>query len=199
MRHPEAPDFVAATQESEMATVRERGDPKDRDRRPRRDEHEDGQRNDAERAPRRGEDDGGGERGKAQHQQPARTTSLLTTAAIALICGVIGAMGYSYFFGSKSDESSAKQANSEAGSNKESSVKSKAGGGSDAESAKESSTQPPGSSSTSGSVSRQDSDDLKQMLRTLNQRIDRVDERVDRLTELLSLAVPLLQRIAPKN
>ena len=33
----------------------------------------------------------------------------------------------------------------------------------------------------------------------LNRQIDRLGERVDRLQELLSLAVPLLQRIAPKN
>jgi hypothetical protein len=33
----------------------------------------------------------------------------------------------------------------------------------------------------------------------LNRRLDRLSEQVDRVHELLSLAVPLLQRIAPKN
>jgi len=33
----------------------------------------------------------------------------------------------------------------------------------------------------------------------LKQRIDRFGEQVDRIQQLLSLAVPLLQRIAPKS
>ena len=75
-------------------------------------------------------------------------TNLLITAAVALISGVIGAMGYSYFFGPKPDESSSSQSKTEAGSNKESSSKSKSGGGSNPESAQESSTQ----ASTSSSI-----------------------------------------------
>ena len=41
--------------------------------------------------------------------------------------------------------------------------------------------------------------ELKDQMRILSQRIDQLGERVDRLQTLLSLAVPLLQRIAPKN
>jgi hypothetical protein len=35
--------------------------------------------------------------------------------------------------------------------------------------------------------------------RNLNQMIDRLGERVDRLQTMLGVAVPLLQRIAPKS
>ena len=50
-----------------------------------------------------------------------------------------------------------------------------------------------------GPSSAQAADDLKQQIMSLSKRIDRLGERVDRLQELLSLAVPLLQRIAPKQ
>jgi hypothetical protein len=39
-------------------------------------------------------------------QQPSTMKILLISAGTALLCGVIGAMGYSYFFGSESDKSS---------------------------------------------------------------------------------------------
>ena len=42
-------------------------------------------------------------------------------------------------------------------------------------------------------------DQTRQQIRNLDGQIDRLGERVDRLQQLLSLAVPLLQRIAPKN
>ena len=54
-------------------------------------------------------------------------TNLLITAAVALISGVIGAMGYSHFFGPKPGEPASSQSKTEAGSNKESSSKTKSG------------------------------------------------------------------------
>ena len=42
-----------------------------------------------------------GEDGSRQ-QQPSMMKNLLITAGVALVCGVIGAMGYAYFFGPKS-------------------------------------------------------------------------------------------------
>ena len=136
---------------------------------------------------------------RSHSEQPSMMTNLLITAAVALICGVIGAMGYSHFFGPKPGEASSSQSKTEAGSNKESGAKSKSGGGSDTESAKESGTQASTASAIPGVSSAQEVDELKQQIRNLNQKIDRLGERVDRLQQLLSLAVPLLQRIAPKN
>ena len=47
--------------------------------------------------------------------------NLLITAVLSLISGVIGAMGYSHFFGDKSGEPSWCQSRTEGGSNQESS------------------------------------------------------------------------------
>ena len=39
---------------------------------------------------------------RSRQKQPSMMKSILITAGVALVCGVIGAMGYSYFFGPKS-------------------------------------------------------------------------------------------------
>jgi hypothetical protein len=139
------------------------------------------------------------ERDRGQPQHHSMMTSLLITAAVALISGVVGAMGYSHFVDSKSGEPSAAPSKSEAGSSKETRSGSKGGGGSNTDSAKESSAQALTSSSTSGFGATQEGENLKQQIVNLNKRIDRLGEDVARLQELLSLAVPLLQRMAPKQ
>ena len=80
-------------------------------------------------ASRRDEDDRGDRPDQAQPQprQPSMMTNLLVTAAVALISGVIGAMGYSQFFGPKPGESSSSQSKTEAASNRESSSKQQVG------------------------------------------------------------------------
>jgi len=186
-----------------MQTARDRGEPKDSDpdQSRRRDDHENWQPDDADRAPTRNEDDRGHQRDQAQPQphRPSMLPSLLITAVVALISGVIGAMGYAYLSGSKPGEASSSHTKSEAGFNQESSSTTRSGGGSNAGSAQESSTQSSTSPSMQGSSSGQDADTLKEQITKLNRRIDRLGEAVDRLQQLLSLAVPLLQRIAPKN
>jgi hypothetical protein len=196
-QHSQTAVSVETPQGVKPETGRDRGEVQDRDlhRGPRRDEHQGSQRVDADRAPRR-EEDGGDQRGQAgpQPQQPSMMKNLLITAAVALVCGVIGAMAYAHFFGSKSDRSSSSQTKHEAGANQGSSSRTKSGGGSHAETAPTST-----SSSVRGSRSAQGADALNEQIKDLTWRIDRLGERVDRLQQLLSLAVPLLQRIAPKD
>ncbi len=120
-------------------------------------------------------------------------------AAVGLVCGVLGAMGYLYFFGPKPGDASSSQSKTDAGSNQESSSGGKSGGGSNTVSAKDSGTQASTSTSVPGLSSAQEASELKQQIRDLNQRINRLGEEVDRVEQLLSLAVPLLQRIAPKH
>ena len=62
-------------------------------------------------------------------QQPSMMKSLLITAGVALVCGVIGAMGYSYFFGPKSEGPFVGRAQnkSDSGSKTESGPKEKSG------------------------------------------------------------------------
>ena len=69
--------------------------------------------------------------------------NILVTGWVALVCGVIGAMGFAYFFGPKSKGSSSEgsQGESDSGSKKESGPKEKAGGGESKESGKESNAQ----------------------------------------------------------
>ncbi len=159
--------------------------------------HQDRQRDNVDRAPRRDEDQRGSQPGNAQplQQSPSTMTILLITATVALISGVVGAMGYTHYLGPKLGEHATSQSKSGTGSNTESNFKSE----SDGASAKESSTQASTSSSIQGSSSAQDADGLKEQIKSLNRRIDRLGEQVDRVQQLLSLAVPLLQRIAPKN
>ena len=144
-------------------------------------DHQNLQRVDTERAARRDPD----ERAQAHPnlRQPASSANPILTAVIALVCGVAGAAGYSYFFAPKPAEPS--QSKTESGSDKKSS--------SGATQTADTQSLAPGSSSA------QAADDLKQQIMSLSKRIDRLGERVDRLQELLSLAVPLLQRIAPKQ
>jgi TolA-binding protein len=125
--------------------------------------------------------------------------NLMLTAVVALGCGVLGAMGYSHYISPKPGESSSSQTKTDAGSKKASSPKSEAGGKGNTESAKDAGTEASAASSIPGLSPAQEVVELKQQIRDFNQKIDRLGERVERLQTLLSVAVPLLQRIAPKN
>ena len=120
--------------------------------------------------------------------QHSSTMSSIMVMAVSLICGAVGAMGYSYFLGPKSSEPSS-QSESNAASGNESGSRGGSGRTPGAESA----------TNSSAAASPEESGDLKQQIMSLNKRIDRLGERVDRLQELMSLAVPLLQRLAPKQ
>ena len=49
-------------------------------------------------------------------RQPSMLSHLLITGSVALICGVLGAMGYSHFFGPKPASRASSQSKTEAGS-----------------------------------------------------------------------------------
>jgi len=146
-------------------------------------------------------DDHGDQRDQAQPRprQPLMLKNLLITATVAAIFGVLGAMGYSHFFGSKSGEPSSSRSMTEAGSSQESSSKTMSDGGPNTDSANASSNGASTSSPIPGSSSAKEAEELKRQIMDLKQRIDRFGEQVDRIHQLLSLALPLLQRIAPKS
>jgi hypothetical protein len=131
-------------------------------------------------------------------RQRSMMMNITISAAIALACGVIGAMGYSHFFGTNSEASSSRST-TETGKGQGSAAKSQAGSGSSTGSAQQSSVQASNPPSISGFSSAQEAEDLKQRLRNLNLKIDQLGEQVDRLQQLLSLTVPLLQRTVPKS
>jgi hypothetical protein len=132
-------------------------------------------------------------------RQPSLLLSLLLTGAVGLICGVIGAMGYQHYVGSKAGALGASQSHAEAGSSQLSSSKTKSEGDPKSESAKQSSSQGPSSSPGPGSTAAVEAEELKEQISNLSRRMDRLGQEVERLQQLLSLAVPILQRIAPKS
>jgi hypothetical protein len=137
----------------------------------------------------KGHDARGKERGEPQPQLQPRQTSMMTIVAVAavvsLISGAIGAMGYTHYVAPKSNGSPASQSHSGSGANSQSP-----------------STRSSGETAASGTSELRVGDEaaeLKQQIINLNKRIERLGEQVDRLQELLSLTVPLLQRMAPKH
>lgn len=122
-------------------------------------------------------------------------TNLLMTAVIALACGALGAMGYAHFFAPGQADPQTSNSHTEA----KSIAKASAGKTSGQQSTPTSDGEPANSSSGSGSTSGHELSELKQEITSLGQRIDRLGQQVDRIQTMLSLALPLLQRMAPKN
>jgi hypothetical protein len=112
-----------------------------------------------------------------QQQQPSMTKNLLITAGVALLCGVIGAMGYSYFSGSKSGESEQSEGKNEQAKSQQSGSAKK---------------------SIPGFSSAEDADTLKKQIMDLMQRVDRLNERVDRMTRPRDDTPPVLRTMQIK-
>ena len=126
-------------------------------------------------------------------RQPSMLIHMLITAVVSLCCGAVGAMGYSHFFGPDPGDPHPSHSQADAGLHKESTANGKSGEGSTAEPAHDPSIQ----ASTASSM--HEFNELKEQITKLGQRIDRLGEQVDRTQTMLSLALPLLQRISPKN
>jgi hypothetical protein len=191
VRHPDLPDSVATTHGGEMETARDRGEANDRD--------QDRKEQQADRPASRPTDSDrpqpardANDRTEAHHQarHPSMMTNLLVTAAVSLTCGAIGAIGYTHFFGPTASDPSSSHSQTETPSTSESSSTQSGRGP-----ATTALTQP----GAGMAKIADEASELKQQIMNLNKRIERLGERVDRLQELLSLAVPLLQRIAPKH
>jgi hypothetical protein len=131
-------------------------------------------------------------------QQPSLMKHLLITASVALTCGVLGAMGFSYFFGSKSGGASPdhSKATSNSNSQKKSGPQKNEAGGESKQDAEGSIAQ--SSSSLPGFTSAQDADTLKQQILGLMQRIDQLHERVDRMSRPRDETPPVLQTMQIK-
>ena len=132
---------------------------------------------------------------RSRQHQPSMMKNLLITAGVALVCGVIGAMGYAYFFGPKSKGSSSEgsQGKSDSSSKKESGSEEKSGGGESKQSGKESDAQASTTNSIPGVSSAKDADMLKQQIKDLSRRVDQLRERVDGVTQPTD-ATPLALR-----
>ncbi len=127
-----------------------------------------------------------------RQQGPSTMRNLLVTAGVALICGVIGAMGYSYFFESKDDKSG------DSSQEKKASSSSKSGGGGNSKNSGKESNAPSTSSAIPGFTSSDDAETLKKQIMDLMQRVDRLGERVDRMTRPKEETPPVLRTMQIK-
>ena len=134
-----------------------------------------------------------GEDGSRQ-QQPSMMKNLLMTASVALVCGVIGAMGYSYFFGPKSAGPKSKESQGKSDSGPEK----KSGSAESKESGKGSSAHASTTSSLPGLSPAQDVDMLKQLITDLSRRVDHLRERVDGVTLPMDATPPALRKMQVK-
>ena len=121
---------------------------------------------------RRGDQEDRGE-DRSPQQQPSMMKNLLTTAGVALVCGVIGATGYAHFFGpkpegSRSDQS---QGESDSGSKNDSGSEEKSSGAENKASGKESTAQASATNSVPGVSSTKDADMIKQQIKDLSRRV----------------------------
>ena len=132
---------------------------------------------------------------RSRQHQPSMLKNLLITAGVALVCGVIGAMGYAYCFGPKSKGSSPKGSQGKSGSSskKESGSEEKSGGGESKQSGKESDSQASTTNSISGVSWVKDADMLKQQIKDVSRRVDQLRERVNGVTQPTD-ATPLALR-----
>ncbi len=136
----------------------------------------------------------------SRQQQPSMMKNLLITAGVALACGVIGAMGYSYFFGPKSagPKSKESQGKSDSGSTKDSGPEKKSGSAESKESGKGSNAQASTKNSIPGVSPAKDADMLKQLITDLSRRVDHLRERVDGVTLPTDATPPALRKMQIK-
>jgi hypothetical protein len=181
-----------------MTTALNRGEPRDgdQDRNRQGGDHLDSQREDTQRGTRPAAAASRTEPAQTHRQpeRPSRMRNFLVIIAVAVIGGTVGAMGNAYFFGKQAGDRSEAQKRSTGNSSAETTADQSA-----QTQANESSKQAPAGAPIPGIGSAQEVEELKQQIRNLNQRINGLNEKVDRLQDLLSLAVPLLQRLAPKS
>ena len=112
-------------------------------------------------------------------EAPSLMMTLLFTGLVALVCGMVGAAAYSYFFGSsRSDDSqssgqNAQSKNSTSSKSSSSQKSSGSGSGSMADSGKE----------IPGFTASDDADTLRKQNEHLAERIDQLSQRVDQMSQ----------------
>jgi chaperonin cofactor prefoldin len=128
-------------------------------------------------------------------RRPSMMKNILMTAGISLICGVVGAAGYSHFFGPKSADASAAKNKPDSKSVKASDGKKKSSF-SGTESVMESNSR--GASSIPGFTASEDADTLKKQIADLMERVDGLSARIDRLSRPKDETPPVLHTMQIK-
>jgi hypothetical protein len=140
-----------------------------------------------------------------QKQKPSRKGSsmwkqLVITGAVALVCGVAGAMGYAYAFGGKVKEAAPDQSQSKSdpGSKKLSISATKSLGGQAAQTDNESKAQVAGTKSKATVQTPAQAALLMQQVKDLTQRVDNLRGRVEELTRPIDETPPVLRMMQIK-
>ena len=124
----------------------------------------------------------GGDRGQPA-LAPSLTRILLFSGLVALVCGVVGAWGYSYFFGGKSKSEDQKQSSSGGkksggGSEQGKSGSGKKSKGSDEEEAGSASNE---ADTIPGFTTAEDADSLRKQIGHVTERLDALQHRLDQI------------------
>ena len=123
--------------------------------------------------------------------QPSLMKNLLVTAGVAAICGLVGAVGYSYFFGSESGKNSSDPSQGKS----QSSSSSSGSGGSKQDSDQGKSHHSDAGSKAMLAAATNEVNSTNQQLVDLMVRVDRLSERVDKMVRPHDQATPLLQSV----
>jgi hypothetical protein len=115
---------------------------------------------------------------------PSMTRMFLYTGLMGLVCGMVGAWGYSYFFGSDKSSKSGDQGSSskDSGAQKSASGSSKKSSSGSSASKAESGAQAQGAKDFPGFTRADDADILRKQNEHLSERIDRLSERIDKVS-----------------
>ncbi len=133
-------------------------------------------------------------RGQQNQKQPSLMKSLLMTAGIATVCGLVGAFGYSYFAGGgkNSGEQEKGQSDSKSGSSKSSKSSS---GGESQQGSNESGEGQSGAGTKVALIPAKEIGTLNQQLVDLMVRVDRLGERVDRIVRPNDETPPIIKSL----
>lgn len=148
---------------------------------------------------RRHDDEGRPKKRKKHHGSPPAALTwkaLAATGVLALVCGVVGAWGYSALFGSaKSDEQEKSQKKDGDKKSSDKKQQGKKGSGSEKGEASEGGEDSASASQIPGFTSADDAEALKKQLKHLDDRIDRLSQRIDRVTRPEDQTPPVLHTL----
>lgn len=149
---------------------------------------------------RRHDDEGRPKKRKKHHEPPPPAALnwklLVATGVLALVCGVVGAWGYSALFGSaKSEDQEKSQKKDDDKKSSDKKQKGKKGSESEKGEASEGGEDSASASQIPGFTSADDAEALKKQLKHLDDRIDRLSQRIDRVTRPEDQTPPVLHTL----
>lgn len=136
---------------------------------------------------------------RKKHHEPPPTApnwkSLAAIGVLALVCGVVGAWGYSAVFGSAKSDEQEKSRKKDDKKSSDKKQKGKKGSDSEKSGSSEEGDDSASASQIPGFTSADDAEALKKQLKHLDDRIDRLGQRIDRATRPEDQTPPVLHTL----